>query len=611
MNHSKIIPGAVNNGKKETTFTVWAPDAKAMQLVLESSSTEQAMEKRERGYWQLKTEAPAGTLYRFRQEGKGPLPDPASLYQPDGVHGPSEVIDRNAFEWTDGQWHGMALEQMVIYELHVGTFTDEGTFRAMTGKLDYLKRLGVNTIEIMPVAQFPGNRNWGYDGVFPYATQNSYGGPGSLKMLIDACHAQGMAVVLDVVYNHLGPEGNYLHAYGPYFTDKYQTPWGMAVNYDDAWCDQVRHYFLKNALMWLDEFHIDGLRLDAVHAIKDLSPKHFLKELAEEVRTLETKTGCRKVLIAECDLNDRRFITEGEHALGLDSQWIDEFHHAVRAYVTGEKRGYYSEFGTLNQVAKAFNDTYVYDGIWSPGRKKTFGTSAKNIDYQKFITFIQNHDQVGNRMLGDRLSTTVSYEMQKVMAATLLLSPYVPMLFMGEEYGEKNPFQYFTSHGDEQLIKAVREGRKREFADFQDEGEAPDPHSEETYNRSKLSWRHDQATAAKALWEYYRFLIQLRQTHAALMNRMRGHLEAKADNEKDILFVRRFSSEEGKFAIIVCHFGKTDKETSWPEAYGQCRKVLDSAAAQWQGPGEMAPANIAPGDTLSLPAESVCLYESI
>lgn len=582
-----------------------------MALVLTGQNREIDMEPADRGYWTISTAAPAGTLYKFRLDDNSPLPDPASLFQPQGVHGPSEVIDRNAANWTDEGWHGLAPEDMIMYELHVGTFTPEGTFQAIMGKLDYLKRLGVNTLEIMPVAQFPGNRNWGYDGVFPFAVQNSYGGPGGLKMLVDACHNEGIAVVLDVVYNHLGPEGNYLNAYGRYFTEKYHTPWGKAVNFDDAWCDQVRHYFLQNAIMWLEEFHIDGLRLDAVHAIKDLSPKHFLKHMAEEVRGLELKSGCRRVLIAECDLNDRKFITEGENNFGLDAQWIDEFHHALRAYITGEQRGYYAEFGTLKQVAKALNETYVYNGMWSPGRKKTFGTTTEDIDYHKFVTFIQNHDQVGNRMVGDRLSTTVSYEMLKVLAAVNLLSPYVPMLFMGEEYGERNPFQYFTSHQDEALVRAVSEGRKREFADFQDEGEAPDPHDKETFNRSKLSWAYNDTLENKTLWEFYRYLIQLRTMHTALINRKRGHLQATAYPDSSLLIVKRNSSDGRKNVFLACHFGQEEHTSFWPEERGICKKIMDSASARWQGPGEKAPAEIGPGTTLHMPAESICLYESL
>ncbi|RYY61327.1 MAG: malto-oligosyltrehalose trehalohydrolase, partial [Chitinophagaceae bacterium] len=484
ISHRTLGATVLPDGSVE--IRVWAPLKKGVGL--ERGGRLLPLLAEEGGYWTLRsTDLQPGDRYQLRVEGGEALPDPASLSQPDGVHGPSEIVDPARFAWNDSHWENPELDRYLLYELHTGTFSPEGTFAGIESRLDHLVALGVTAIELMPVAQFPGGRNWGYDGVFPFAVQQSYGGAEGLQHLVDACHRRGLAVVLDVVYNHLGPEGNYLGAYGPYFTGKYQTPWGGALNFDDAWSDGVRRYFIENALMWLRDFHIDALRLDAVHAIKDFGASHFLRDLRLCVDQLQSETGRRHYLIVECDLNDPRFIDPVEEkGFGMHSQWIDEFHHALRVTATGEQSGYYADFSGISQLAKAYRDAYVYDGQWSEHRKKHFGQPAKNNPGRQFIVFSQNHDQVGNRMLGERCSALVSFEMLKLMAGAVLTAPFLPMLWMGEEWGEQNPFLYFVSHTDPELAIAVREGRKKEFAAFHAQGEAPDPVSEETFLRSKL-----------------------------------------------------------------------------------------------------------------------------
>ncbi|MGV3585923.1 MAG: malto-oligosyltrehalose trehalohydrolase, partial [Adhaeribacter sp.] len=443
----------------EAIIRVWAPKAQQVAVALPDNIT-LPLQDEEFGYWSAKTyQLEPGDTYQFILDDDKKLPDPASLSQPEGVHGPSQALAIKNFAWTDTAWKNIPLGDYILYELHTGTFTPEGTFAALEEKLDYLIKLGVNAIEIMPVVQFPGSRNWGYDGVFPYAVQDSYGGAAGLQHLVDVCHQKGIAVILDVVYNHLGPEGNYLGEYGHYFTDKYNTPWGPALNFDDAWCDGVRQYFVENLLMWFRDFHIDAVRMDAVHAIKDFSPTHILREMKQLVNQLMQETGRTHYMIVELDLNDTRFINPlEEQGYGMDAQWIDEFHHALRVTATGENTGYYADFSGIQHLAKTYQDAYVYDGQYSPHRNKTFGIKAENNPGEQFIVFSQNHDQVGNRMLGERTSTLTTYEMQKLLAAAVIVSPYLPMLWMGEEYSEPNPFLYFVSHTDPELAEAVRKG---------------------------------------------------------------------------------------------------------------------------------------------------------
>lgn len=604
MNYQYPEAGAFAEGD-ETSFIVWAPERESLHIQIGQQL--HPMEKDERGYWKQRVKGVRpGTRYMFHLDQKKSLPDPASLSQPEGVHKASEVVDRS-FPWKDLSWKGIPLSDMIIYELHVGTFTDAGTFEGVIEKLPYLKTLGINTIELMPVAQFPGSRNWGYDGVFPFAVQNSYGGVQGLKKLVDEAHKAGIAIILDVVYNHLGPEGNYFSEYGPYFTDKYKTFWGDAINYDNAWCDGVRNYYWQNALMWLNDFHIDGLRLDAVHAIWDFSAKHFLEELRTRVTALEAHTGRTKVLIAELDLNHPRFIKPvSKGGYGLDGQWIDEFHHALHAVVTGETSGYYEDFGTVEDIAKSMRDSYVYTGQYSVHRKKSFGVLPSDHPYSQFVVFAQNHDQIGNRFLGDRLSTQLSFEALKLTAAAYLLSPHVPMLFMGEEYGEKRPFQYFISHTDQALVDAVRKGRKAEFSYFKWEGEVPDPQSEETFTQCKLDWTAQSDTQASILLAYYKFLIAFRQQRKAMLAQERSSLIVLPSSDKNVLAFERRSAQD--VLLFLLNFGKEEVSVSNPSDHN-LKKIFDSSAVAWKGPGEICPDEIATGATIKLNRESVLIFE--
>ncbi|MGV3656559.1 MAG: malto-oligosyltrehalose trehalohydrolase [Chitinophagaceae bacterium] len=608
MEKSKKNIGVTFNGGK-AEVKVWAPLLNKVELELTEKRLKILLIKDEWGYWQTETaELQPGDLYRFVLDGDQALPDPASLSQPQGVHGPSQAMDIESYNWSDAEWKAYPLESYILYELHTGTFTPEGTFAGIEQKLDYLVDLGINAIEIMPVAQFPGSRNWGYDGVFPFAVQDSYGGAEGLQKLVDACHSKGIAVVLDVVYNHMGPEGNYLGAYGPYFTDKYSTPWGNALNFDDAYCDGVRHFFIENALMWLRDFRIDALRLDAVHAIKDFSATHFLRELKEKTDVLMQETGRRHYLITELDLNDTRFIAPLEKGgFGMDAQWIDEFHHALRVTAGGEKTGYYADFNGIEHLAKAYKDAYVYDGQYSPHRKKKFGIKATEAEGKQFVVFSQNHDQVGNRMLGERSSQLFSFEMQKLLAAAVLTAPYLPMLFMGEEWSEPAPFQYFVSHTDAELAEAVRKGRKEEFEAFHAEGEAPDPMAEETFNNSKLQWHLAESGQHKTALEYYKTLIQLRKSLPALSHLERQHVEVVEDKEAQTLVLRRW--HDGQQVVCCMNFSKKEQPVSLPAEPQTWFLALASADRQWGGTATTA-ATLKGNKDVLLPPESATIYVS-
>jgi maltooligosyltrehalose trehalohydrolase len=469
------------------------------------------------GVFALETAALPGHDYTYRLDGRPDRPDPVSRWQPHGVHGPSRIVDATAHRWGDSGWRGRAMAELSLYELHVGTFTPEGTFDAVVGRLPYLHDLGVTAIELMPVAEFPGSRNWGYDGVSLYAPESSYGGPEGLRRLVDAAHRHELAVVLDVVYNHLGPEGNYLAEFGPYFTDRYRTPWGSALNYDGADSDGVRRYIIDNALSWVTEYHIDGLRLDAVHGIFDFGAQHILQELTDQVHAAGTQLGREIVVIAESDLNDPRLVrTPDQGGYGLDAQWSDDFHHAVHAELTGERSGYYGDFGGLETLATAMRDRFVYAGRYSAHRRRRHGAPATDVSADHFVVAVQNHDQVGNRAAGDRLSTLISLDGLKTAAALLLLSPYVPLLFMGEEYGETNPFRYFVSHSDPALVEAVRRGRRDEFAAFGWADAVPDPQSETTFLQSRLDWSRLETASHRHLLALYTDLLHLRRREPAL-----------------------------------------------------------------------------------------------
>jgi maltooligosyltrehalose trehalohydrolase len=525
----------------------------------------------------------AGTLYRYRLDGEKERPDPASRYQPNGVHEPSQIVD-SRFDWNDSHWRGIPLERYVLYELHVGTFTQEGTFDAIIPRLATLKDLGVTAIEIMPVAQFPGDRNWGYDGVYPYAVQASYGGPLALKRLVDACHQHGIAVALDVVYNHFGPEGNYLADFAPYFTDLYKTPWGQALNFDDAESDEVRRYFSENALQWITDYHIDALRLDAIHAIVDISARTFLEELSATVHAEAHELGRDVYLIPECNRNNAHVVSPPElGGWGFDAVWNDDFHHSLRVLLTGEQDGYYQDYHGVEDLTVSYRDGFFYTGQYSKYRRKRYGISSKQIPAKRLVVFSQNHDQVGNRAVGDRLSQLVSFEQLKLAAGTVLLSPYIPLLFMGEEYSESAPFQYFVSHGDAALIEAVRKGRKNEFAEFGWAGDIPDPQSEATFLSCKLNWNLQTEGQHRILWLFYQELLRLRRELPPLAHLDKDTLEVRALTDRKVLVVRRWDTSSQVF--IVCSFDQTPMDVNLQIPAGNWRTILDSNDECWGGNG--------------------------
>jgi maltooligosyltrehalose trehalohydrolase len=497
----------------QTEFRVWAPKPDAITLrVLRNGRPPQDIPMRREGEDFLVTaRAAAGDRYAYLVDGSQPVPDPVSRHLPEGVHGPTEIIDPCRFQWNDDGWRGLSLLEYVIYELHVGTFTAEGTFDSAAEKLNYLKHLGVTVVEVMPVAATPGRRNWGYDGVSPYAVQTNYGGPEGFKRFINAAHRLGIAVILDVVYNHFGPEGNYLPMFGPFFTSRHQTPWGQAINYDSDGCQGVRRFVVNNALYWIREYHLDGLRLDAVQTIKDDSPKHILTEVQENVQALAHDLNRAVCVIAETDENDSRYIKPpARGGYGLDAFWSDDFHHAVHAYFTGERQGYYQDFGDPEQIAHALRDGYAFQGevfcFWNGPR----GTPASDVPLPANVICTQNHDQVGNRAKGERLTVLVPRGARKLAAAFLLLAPHTPLFFMGQEYDEAAPFQFFADFEDPALKKAVSEGRRNEFKDF-DFNEVPDPEDPQTFERSKLTWA-DEAKNREML-EWHRQLLQWRRQY--------------------------------------------------------------------------------------------------
>ena len=585
--------GAVLRHDGTCLFRVWAPLRKTVALRLLSPSVRTLeMKLDSQGYWEVLAEGVApGMHYQYELDSGLLRPDPSSRYQPGGVHGPSAIVDHAAFSWQDKGWKGLAPAEMIMYELHIGTFTPEGTFEAAVCRLEDLRDLGVNAIEIMPIAQFPGERNWGYDGAYPFAVQNSYGGPAGLKQFVDACHRSGIAVILDVVYNHLGPEGNYLNDFGPYFTDKYRTPWGQAINFDDEYSDEVRNYFIENALQWFGDYHIDALRLDAIHGITDMSAMPFLRELANAVHTFSTDSGRTCYLVAESDLNDPKVVRpDALGGIGHDAQWNDDFHHALHTVLTGEREGYYADFGQLDQLGTAYREGFIYSGQYSTYRKRRHGEPSRDIPPEKFVVFSQNHDQVGNRMLGERLPTQVSFETLKLAAGLVLLSPNIPLLFMGEEYGEEAPFLDFVDHGDQGLIEAVRVGRKREFSSFSWKGAPPDPASLETYLRSKLRWESRIEGHHARLLAYYRALTGLRRSLSPF--------SADADRQ---VGVRHLLSAEVIALLIgkgdaqvawLAHFGKEDARISRPFPEGAWQRLIDSGDSVWGGPGSLLPEHL-------------------
>ena len=599
--HEKLGARFLGAGEREGTyFAVWAPRVEKVGVhIVSPGERTVTLQAGEGGYHTgIIDDIQPGSLYRYRLDGRIERPDPASRFQPQGVHGPSQVVDPD-FPWEDRCWFGHPLKNYVIYELHVGTFTAQGTFEAVIAHLDELKELGITAVELMPVAQFPGSRNWGYDGVYPFAAQDSYGGPAGFKKLVNACHQKGLAVVLDVVYNHLGPEGNYLRDFGPYFTDRYKTPWGEALNFDGPHNGDVRRFFIENALSWVTEFHVDALRLDASHAILDFSAEPFLEDLALAVKERAERLNRQVHLIAESDLNDTRLIRPRESGgYGLDAQWNDDFHHAVHTLLTGERTGYYGDFGKVRDLAKAWREGYIYAGEYSPFRRRRHGNSSRHIPAHRLVVFSQNHDQVGNRMLGERLSSLVPWEGLKMAAGAVLLSPFIPLIFMGEEYGETAPFQYFISHSDPELVEAVRRGRREEFSAFQWKGEMPDPQSEETFLRCKLNHPLCREEGPRILREFYRELIGLRNRLSPLAFLSKEHLEALVLEKQKVLGVRRWKDEEQVF--MAFNFGPSRVTATLPLPEGNWRKELDSEGEEWKGRGSLNPDLIPSAGWISL-----------
>jgi maltooligosyltrehalose trehalohydrolase len=586
-------------------FLVWAPRAGKVAVHL-CGRTGPPIPLEPCGAGYFRVEIPGvgpGDRYLYRLGGDRELPDPASRFQPDGVHGASEVVDPD-FAWGQA-WAGLPLARYVFYELHVGTFTPEGTFDAVIGHLRRLRELGVTAIELMPVAQFPGRRNWGYDGVGLFAPQASYGGPDGLRRLVDACHREGLAAVLDVVYNHVGPEGNYLDAFGPYFTERYRTPWGRGINFDGRGSDEVRRFFIENARRWISDFRFDALRLDAVHAIVDPSARPFLEELTEAVHQEGERCGRPAYVIAESDANDPRLVTGPESGgYGMDAMWNDDFHHALHALLTGERRGYYQDFGTLAQLGRAFSRTFVFAGEPSSYRGRHHGRrGAEELPPERFVVFSQNHDQVGNRMLGERLAALVDFERLKLAAAAALTSPHLPLLFMGEEYGETAPFLYFVEHGDPELVDAVRKGRRAEFAEFSWTGQAPDPQDADTFVTSRLDHGLADREPHRSLRAFYGELLRLRRSLPSLARGRREGLRIHCDEERATLSVLRDAPEGPSLGVFRFAAASPEPPLPVPAPKGVFRTVLDSADTRWGGPGRSVPAELRSGPGgLLLPA---------
>lgn len=572
-------------------FQVWAPLPRT--VAIEVAGRRHAMIRGVDGWWAVEVKsADAGIDYGFVMDGAGPFPDPRSRWQPHGVHGLSRLVDHRTFEWSDAGFRAPPLGDAVIYELHIGTFTPEGTFDSAIGRLEHLVRLGVTHVELMPVNAFPGEHGWGYDGVCLFAPQHAYGGPGGLKRFVDACHSHGLAVLLDVVYNHLGPSGNYLGMFAPYFTDRHHTPWGPAVNLDGPGSDEVGRYFCDNALMWLRDYHCDGLRLDAVHAMPDPAVRSFLERLATEVKQLSVQLGRPLVLIAESDLNDPRLVWPVERGgCGLDAQWNDDFHHALHTALTGERAGYYRDFSGLPHLAKALRHAYVYDGCHSQHRGRRHGQSPEGLSAHHFLAYAQNHDQVGNRARGERLSHLVRPGRLKIAAALVLTSPFVPLIFQGEEWAASSPFQYFTDHPEPELARAVREGRRREFAAFGwKPADVPDPQARETFERSRLRWDELGSGLHAEMLDWHRRLIRLRRTGPALADGALENVTVRCDESAAWLLLER-----GPLAVA-------------------CNLAGNAQSVALDGPGWSVILSSAPGvetvaATLRLPADSVAVLK--
>jgi maltooligosyltrehalose trehalohydrolase len=573
------------------TIRVWAPTPKKVELAVHQQRV--AMERQADGWWSVEvpTQA-AGEEYGFVLDGDGPFPDPRSPYQPHGVDGLSCPITHQNFVWADTGWQAPPLSSAVIYELHIGSFTPQGTFAAAIEKLDHLVDLGITHVELMPVNEFSGQHGWGYDGVDLYAPHHACGVPESLKRLVEACHIKRLAVILDVVYNHFGPVGNYWAKFGPYQKSNFTTPWGPAINFDGAYSDEVRRFFCDNALMWLRDYHFDGLRLDALHAIVDNSPEPFIAQLAEEVKKVEAQLGRHLVLIAEDDLNDPRLLwSQGRGGFALHAQWNDDFHHALHAVLTDETTGYYSDFGKLSDLCKALQKAYVYDGCYSAFRKRRQGRVPEGLDGSRFLAYLQNHDQIGNRPLGERSSQLMSIGRLKIAAALVVISPFLPMLFQGEEWGASTPFFYFSDHRDPALAAKVREGRRSECAGFTIKPEdIPDPQAPDTFARSKLVWDELSEPRHAELLEWHKRLIRLRRSNPCLCDGRLEDVSVRFDEDKRWLILER-----GPWSV-ACNLGPSPVTVQLREG------VHELVVASEIGVGVTLP-------TVTLPPDSVAILK--
>jgi maltooligosyltrehalose trehalohydrolase len=577
-----MVPGASIHDDA-VVFRVWAPRRRRVGVQLEGRRALSLTAGKDGLFEGVTNRLPSGTRYRYLLDDDLARPDPASRHQPEGVHGASAIDDPGSFPWSDAGFRGHALGDLVIYELHVGTFSTAGTFEGVISHLPYLVDLGVTAIELMPIAEFPGSRNWGYDGVYLYAPQSTYGGPLGLRRLIDACHRHGLSVLLDVVYNHFGPEGNYVGDYGPYSTTRHRTLWGEALNFDGEDSAGVRRHVAANAAYWVRDYHIDGLRLDSIHDIHDDSPVHILKEVIMAAEMEAAQLGRPVHVMAESHDNDVRYVLPRDRGgFGFSAIWADDFHHALHTVVTGERGGYYLDFGRTDQLARAVSDGFVYQGEMAEywGRKR--GTASRDVPGEHFVFFTQNHDQIGNRARGDRLNALVPFEAVKLSAALLFVSPTVPLVFMGEEYGETAPFQFFTSFLDPILADAVRRGRTQEFARFAWQGTVPDPGDPGTFVRSRLSHSLRKAPQHRELLAYYQRWIELRKNHPALGTRGKADTSCELSPEGTILTVRRRGAA-GERIMLVANLGAS--KGGWTSPGREWRVLLDSSAHEFAGPG--------------------------
>jgi maltooligosyltrehalose trehalohydrolase len=579
-------------------WRVWAPQAKRVELVLLDGQRRSSlpMTAEPGGYFsRTKAAVPEGQRYAYRLDGGPERPDPCSLWQPDSVHRPSAVLYPGRFTWSDQGWQGLPLTELVFYELHVGTFTPAGTFEAVIERLPALRELGVTAVELMPVAQFPGTRNWGYDGVHLFAPQNSYGGPHGLWRLVDACHSHGLAVFLDVVYNHFGPEGNYAGEFGPYFSGRYRTSWGPAFNYDGPGSDPVRQFVLDNVKLWIGDYHFDGLRLDAVHAVYDTRPRHILAEIKEAATAAAARHGRPAHIIAESLLNDVRMVLPPERGgYGLDAEWNEDFHHAVHAFLTGERHGKYVDFGRAADLPKVLERTFVLDGVDSHFRQRRWGAPAGDLPGDRFVIGVQNHDHVGNRARGERLAALVHPAAAGLAASLLLLAPHLPLLFMGEEYGEEAPFLFFCSFLDPRLVENVRQGRRR---DYSLSGEVPDPQAETTFAASRLSWSWPEGSRRAATRRLYQDLLAARRRWPALQDFSRRAARLLPDESAAaVLHLVRGAPGVEEGTALHAYFNLTAQVQPVPRGPGGLALLFSSEATRYQGsraegalPGELAP----------------------